>query len=78
INTFLILGAFTLGLLLAAGPISQAMTASLRGFLAHLHDVPADARGFQDAGLRAGIVWMKALAIPAGLSIVAAIAAGLL
>lgn len=78
INTFFILGAFTLGLLLAAGPIARGMLPDLRAYLANLHEVPADAHGFAQAGSRGLFIWLKALAIPAAMTAVAAIAAGLL
>lgn len=78
INTFLILGAFTLGLLLAAGPIAHGLLADLRGYLANLHTVPSDPHGLNEAGTRGVTIWLKALAIPAGLSAAAALAAGLL
>lgn len=78
INTFFILGAFTLGLLLAAGPIAHGLLVDLRGYLGNLHRVPADAHGFSEAGTHGLMLWLKALAIPAGMTAAAAIAAGLL
>lgn len=78
INTFFILGAFTLVLLLASGPIARRLSGQMRGFLANAGTVPSDPQVY--AGLGTRVVWsyFEAMAIPACVTIAAAIAAGLL
>ena len=78
INTFLILSAFTLALLITAGPLATTLTLDLRGFLAHAHALPGDPQALTDLGARMLIVFLKALAIPAGMVMVAALGGGLL
>ncbi|MGU3539924.1 flagellar biosynthesis protein FlhB [Methylobacterium sp. A54F] len=78
INTFLILGTFTLVLLLAGGPIVRRLTGQMRGFLENAHQVPSDAHAYAGIATRGLMIWLEALAIPAGVAIAAALAAGLL
>lgn len=77
INTFFILAAFTLALLLAAGPIAQALVLSMRGFLMNAHAVPSDPHAYAAIGTRTLTIWLQALAVPVGLVAVAGLAAGL-
>ncbi|WP_375408988.1 flagellar biosynthesis protein FlhB [uncultured Methylobacterium sp.] len=76
ISTFFILSAFTLVLLLAAGPIAHAMLVSMRGFLMNAHAVPSDAHAYEAMGIRGLIICAQALAIPAGIIMVAGVASG--
>ncbi|MBX9932346.1 MAG: flagellar biosynthesis protein FlhB [Methylobacterium sp.] len=76
ISTFFILSAFTLVLLLAAGPIAQAMLTSMRAFLMNAHAVPSDAAAYEAMGIRGLLIWAQALMVPAGVIVVAGLAAG--
>ena len=78
INTFFILGAFTLALMLAATPVARKLLGDMRGFLAHAHALPSDLQAY--AGLGERIVWsfLQAIAIPSGMICVAGVAAGVL
>ncbi|GEP06420.1 flagellar biosynthesis protein FlhB [Methylobacterium oxalidis] len=78
INTFFILGAFTLVLLLAGGPLAKAAMGEMRGFLMNAHAVPSDAHAYEALAGRGLLIWAKALAIPAGAIVVAVLAAGFL
>ena len=77
INTFFILAAFTLALLLAATPVARRLMADMRGFLVHAHDVPAGSYAYLGIGYRIVLICGQALAIPVGMAMVAALAAGL-
>lgn len=78
INTFFILSAFTLALLIAASPLARKLMSDIRGFLANAHAIPVDGQAL--AGLSTRVLWifLQAIAIPAGMVILAALAAGLL
>jgi flagellar biosynthetic protein FlhB len=76
INTFFVLGAFTLVLLIMAGPISSRLMADLRGFLVNAHAVPSDASGFLGAGKRAFAATMIAILVPALCVLIAGVAGG--
>ena len=78
INTFFILAAFTLALMLAATPVSRRLMADLRGFLVHAHDVPTGSYAYLGIGTRIALICGQALAIPVGMAMVAALAAGLI
>src|SRR4051794_24689512 len=78
INTFFALAAFTLALLLAAGPIAQSLFTQMRAFLMNAHVVPSDAHAYAGVASRTLLIWAQALAIPTGLVVVAALAAGFL
>lgn len=76
ISTFFILSAFTLILLLSAGPIAQGMLTSMRAFLMNAHAVPSDAHAYEAMGIRGLLICAQALAIPVGVIVVAGLAAG--
>lgn len=78
INTFFILGAFTLALAMASGTIASGLLSGLRGFLMNADKVPSDPHVYAGMGLRMFGVYAQALAIPIGLVVVAGLAAGLL
>lgn len=78
INTFFILAAFTLALMLSAKPMAEGLTRDMRGFLEHAGSIPSDAGTYLGVALRAGWVCAKALAVPLGIAMLAAIAAGLI
>ncbi|GJE18940.1 flagellar biosynthesis protein FlhB [Methylobacterium marchantiae] len=77
VNTFFILSAFTLALLLASGPIANDLLVSLRGFLMNAHQVPSDPTAYTEMGVRTLLICAQALAIPVGLVLVAGLAGGL-
>ena len=76
VNTFFVLGAFTLALLLAGGAVTRSLALDLRGFLGNAHLVPPDAAGFTAAGRRALLAGVAALAVPVGLVLLAGLAGG--
>ncbi|KQT19079.1 flagellar biosynthetic protein FlhB [Methylobacterium sp. Leaf399] len=76
IGTFFILSAFTLVMLLAAGPIAHAMLVSMRGFLMNAHAVPSDAHAYEAMGIRGLLICAQALAVPVAVIVVAGLAAG--
>ncbi len=78
INTFFILAAFTLALVMAAGSIARELTAGMRGFLMNAHAVPSDPHVYAAMGLRTMGLYAQALAVPIGLVVVAGLAAGLI
>ncbi|MEA1831835.1 flagellar biosynthesis protein FlhB [Methylobacterium durans] len=78
INTFFILGTFTLVLLLAGGPLARAALGEMRGFLMNAHTIPSDGHAYEGIAGRGLLIWLKALAIPAGAIMIAIIAAGFL
>jgi len=78
INTFFILAAFTMALLMASGMIAKDLVASLRGFLMNASAVPADPAAYSEMGVRTLIICAQALCIPVGLVLVAGLAAGLI
>ncbi|SFL55490.1 flagellar biosynthesis protein FlhB [Methylobacterium pseudosasicola] len=78
INTFAILGAFTLALLIAAPTIAQNLTQGLKAFLANAHTLPDDATAMKQAATRGLWLWLEAVAVPVGMAAVAGLAAGLL
>ena len=78
INTFFILSAFTLALLLAATPVAGRLAADMRGFLAQAGAVPADPQALAGLGTRILGIVLQAIALPAGMVCLAALAAGLL
>ncbi|TGD96558.1 flagellar biosynthesis protein FlhB [Methylobacterium nonmethylotrophicum] len=77
VNTFLMLGAFTLVLLVGAGPLARGLVTDLRGFLVHLHDVPADPAAYLALGRRALVAGVLALAVPMGAVAAAGLFGGL-
>ncbi|MEQ4600173.1 MAG: EscU/YscU/HrcU family type III secretion system export apparatus switch protein, partial [Methylobacteriaceae bacterium] len=78
INTFFILAAFTLALMLSARPVAEGLTRDMRGFLEHAGGLPSDSGTYLGVALRAAWVCTKALAVPLGIAMLAAIAAGLI
>ncbi len=78
INTFLILGAFTLALMLAATPVARRLLSDLRGYLANAHAVSLEQQAFAGLGGRMLGAFLQAMALPAGMAAAAALAAGLL
>ena len=78
IYTFFILAALTLALILSAKPIAEGLSRDMRGFLLHAGELPADSGTYLGVGMRAAWISLKALAVPLGLALVAAIAAGFL
>jgi len=78
LNTLFVLGAFTLGLMLLAGPVMGSLTLELRGFLMNAHLVPSDPAGMAGAGRSALIIWFSAAALPVALMALAGLAGGAL
>ncbi|TXM59995.1 flagellar biosynthesis protein FlhB [Methylobacterium sp. WL120] len=78
INTFAILAAFTLALVIAGPSIARGLVAEMRGFLMNAHAVPDDPHAMVGIAGRTLTIWLQALAVPAGLVAVAGLAAGLL
>ncbi len=78
INTFFMLGAFTLALMLAAGPVADRLTTDIRGFLAQAHAIPSDPQAYAGLASRVLVIFLQAVAIPAGMVGAAALAAGLI
>ncbi|MGC5781513.1 flagellar biosynthesis protein FlhB [Methylobacterium sp. NFXW15] len=78
INTFAILGAFTLALVVAAPGIASSLMHSLTAFLANAHQVPDDPTAMAGAMRSSLLIWLQAVAVPVGLAVVAAVAAGYL
>ena len=77
VNTFLMLGTFTLVLMIAAAPLARGLLADLRGLLAHLHEVPSDPAGYFAFGRRALVAGLLALAVPMGAVAAAGLVGGL-
>ncbi|MCF4127072.1 flagellar biosynthesis protein FlhB [Methylobacterium sp. SyP6R] len=77
VNTFLMLGAFTLVLMIGAAPLARGLLADLRGLLAHLHEVPSDPAGYLAFGRRALLAGLLALAVPMGAVAAAGLVGGL-
>lgn len=78
INTFFILAAFTLALLIASAPVARRLLLDMRGFLMNAHAVPSDAYAFAAIGTRTLSICLQAVAVPLGLVCAAGLAAGLL
>ena len=78
INTFAILGAFTLALVVAAPSIASSLMHSLTAFLANAHQVPDDPTAMAGAMRSSLLIWLQAVAVPVGLAVVAGVAAGYL
>jgi flagellar biosynthetic protein FlhB len=78
INTFAILGAFTLALVIAAPSIAQSLTQGLKAYLANAHTLPDDATAMKAAATRGLWLWLQAVAVPVGMAAAAGLAAGLL
>jgi len=78
INTFAALGAFTLALVIAGPDIARTLTVEMRAFLMNAHALPDDAHTMQGVVSRVLLLWLQALAVPAGLAVAAGLAAGLL
>ena len=76
---FLSLGAFTLALtLMPAFGVGTAMAGRLRAFLMNVHQVPDSGAGMMTAGQYGLMSALQMLAVPVGLVLLAALAAGLL
>ncbi|GLS43262.1 flagellar biosynthesis protein FlhB [Methylobacterium brachythecii] len=78
INTFFMLGAFTLALMLTAGPVATTLMTDIRGFLANAHAIPLDPHAYGGLGGRILIIFLQAVAIPAAMVGAAALAAGMI
>ena len=78
VNTLAILGAFTLALLLTAPSIASGLKQSLTGFLANAHQVPDGPWAMARAARSGLMIWLEAVAVPVGVAVVAAVAAGYL
>ena len=78
INTFAILGAFTLALMLAAPGIARTLLDGLKAYLANAHTLPDDAASMRAAAVHGLWLWLQAVAVPVGLAAAAGLAAGLL
>jgi flagellar biosynthesis protein FlhB len=75
VNTFAMLGAFTLALLVAAPMVASHLTRGLSAFLANAHQVPDGPWAMASAVRRGLLLWLEAVAIPAGVAIAAGIGA---
>ncbi|QGY05113.1 flagellar biosynthesis protein FlhB [Methylobacterium mesophilicum SR1.6/6] len=78
VNTFAILGAFTLALMLASPSIAQNLVLGLKAYLANAHTLPDDATAMRQALTHGLWLWVQAVAVPVGLAAAAGLAAGLL
>lgn len=78
INTFALLGAFTLALMVAGPGIAQNLLHGLKAYLANAHTLPDDATALREAATRGLWLWLQAVAVPVALTVVAGLAAGLL
>ncbi|AWN45605.1 flagellar biosynthesis protein FlhB [Methylobacterium terrae] len=77
VNTFLMLGTFTLVLMVAAAPLARGLLSDLQGLLAHLHEVPSDPAAYMAFGRRALLAALLALAVPVGAVAAAGVIGGL-
>ncbi|KQP09208.1 flagellar biosynthesis protein FlhB [Methylobacterium sp. Leaf93] len=77
VNTFFILSAFTMALLLASGTIAKDLVVSLRAFLMNAHQVPSDPTAYTEMGMRMLLICAQALVIPVSLVVIAGLAGGL-
>jgi flagellar biosynthetic protein FlhB len=78
VSTFLALGAMTLAFMTAGGWAGRNLTLDLRHYLGNAHLVPDDPFAMMEAGRRALLIGLQAVAVPIGFLVVAALAAGLL
>ncbi len=76
INTLFVLGGFTLGLMLLAGPLSRELVFDLRGFLMNAHQVPGDGAGMTSAFHRVLLAAGMALALPLAIAALFGVAGG--
>ena len=77
INTFLVLAAFTLALLVAGAGAARTLVLDLRGFLMNLHLVP-EVGGYLAVGRGALLSGLAACAVPVGAVALAGLAGGLM
>ncbi len=77
VGTFFALAGLTLILLLASGSIARGLVVEMRAMLEGLGEVPGDAASYTRAGLRGARTIGMAVAIPVGVSILAAVGASL-
>ena len=78
INTFALLAAFTMALMVAGPSIAQNLLVGLKAYLANAHTLPDDATAMRAAAMHGLWIWLQAVAVPVGLAVVAGLAAGLL
>lgn len=78
VNTWFVLGGATLVLLVFSGPMSAALTTSLRAVLANMHQIPVDGGGLLRLSGRLGGEVLVALAIPFLVLFVAAVAGNMI
>ncbi|MFD0935716.1 flagellar biosynthesis protein FlhB [Methylobacterium trifolii] len=78
INTFAILGAFTLALVIAGPSVADGLMREMRGFLMNAHAVPDDAHAMSGIAGRSLWIWASAVAVPVGMAAAAGLAADLL
>src|SRR3954451_11448469 len=76
IKTLFVLGAFTLAVLVLAGPVARSLLGDLRGFLAGAHLVAAAAAGLAATARRALTSWFTAALLPVGLVALGGLAGG--
>lgn len=76
INTFFVLGGFTLCLLILGGQGTQGLMLDLRSYLMNAHQVPADLGGIASAGRHALVTIMFSLLIPMSLIGIAGLLGG--
>ena len=77
VNTFFILSAFMMALLLASGTIAKDLLVSLRAFLMNAHQVPSDPTAYTEMGMQMLLICGQALLIPVSLVVIAGLAGGL-
>lgn len=78
VNTWFVIGAATLALLVFSGTTGGALTATMRGLLVNAHAFPADGYGLAALLQRISLETMAALAIPFLLLVLAAIAGNMI
>lgn len=76
INTLFVLGAFTLGLMMFSGQVSQSLSLDLRSFLMNAHQVPSAPASFMAVGQKALLAGLAALALPTILLFLGGLAGG--
>ena len=64
VNTWFALGAATLILLIFARPMSRDLSASFRGLIGNVHDIPVDGRALVRLSERLGLEILAAMALP--------------
>ena len=76
LNTLFVLGGFTLGLIVAAGPAARGLVVDLRGHLGSIGTIPADPAHLLGIGRHALGAALAALALPVAFVVVGGLVGG--